>query len=247
VYARLRGGGGFRLGDIGRGGDRIVTADLELSNGVQSRFDCVSMIFRGICIVVSSPGPEGGSMEYGFISGESATVRMLSRLLAALAKDSPDAASGEVARDNGGERGRAEPDPETENRLLRERTALAARGVTGRERKLGDLGGEETSSVEDTACFTLLAPSDSSGALKGGLVGEESISCIRIDSITSKSPRGSGTPDGLDGIPRPARTDLQGKVIRNLDGGHGKTDICVPLAKDGALYRVYPALRHTRI
>jgi hypothetical protein len=223
VYARLRGGGGFRLGDMGRGGGGIVTAGLEeLSNGAQWRFDCVSIIFRGICMAVSSPGPEGGSMEYGFISGESATGRMLSRLLAALVKDSPDVASGEVARANEGERGRAEPDPETEKRLLRERTPLAARGVTGRERKLGGFG-EKTSSLEDTICCTLFASSGSSGTLEVGSADEESIPCIRIESITSKSPRGSSTPDGLDGIPRPARTDLHGKIIRKFDDGHHET------------------------
>lgn len=121
-------------------------------------------------------------MEYGFIRGESATVRMLSRLLAALPKDSPEAASGEVVRVKEGERGRVEPEPETEKRLLRERTPFCERGDAGRERTLG----RDDSSLEDP--FRGLYASS-------GLVGEGSIPCIRIDSITSKSPRGSGAPD----------------------------------------------------
>ena len=231
---------------MGRGGGRIVTADWEeLSNGDQSRFDCVSIIFRGICIVGSSPGPDGGSMEYGFISGESATVRMLSRLLAALPRDLLDAASGEVARADEGERGR-EPDPETEKRLLRDRTPVGERGVTGRERTLGGLG-EETPSLEGPMYSTLLASSGSSGTLEDGLAsGEGSIPCIRIESITSKSPRGSGTPDVLDGIPRPARKDLCNKTIRKLTAVK-RPGICVPLTKDSVLYRVNPTLRRIRV
>lgn len=91
-------------------------------------------------------------MEYGFISGESAMVRMLNRLLAALPKDSPDAAPGEATRATEDERGRVEPDPETEKRLLRERTAVGERGDTGRERKLGDRGITGTTSSLDQFC-----------------------------------------------------------------------------------------------
>lgn len=156
----------------------------------------------------------GGSIECGFIRGESATVRMLSKLLAALPKDSPDATSGEAVRAKEGERGRIEPDPETEKRLLRERTPFGDRGDDGRERTLGGRGVAETSSV-DPFCSGLLV---SSGELKDDLTGEGNIPCIRMESITSKSPRGSGTLDELDGIPRPARTDLQDRVMRRRRG-----------------------------
>jgi hypothetical protein len=139
-------------------------------------------------------------MEYGFIRGESPTERMLRRLLAALPKDSPEATSGEVARTNEGERGRVGPDPETEKRFLRERTPFVGRGDAGRERTLG----RDDSSLEDPFCRVLLA---SSGTLNDDLVGEGSIPCIRIDIMTSKSPRGSGTPDELVRMPKPARTD----------------------------------------
>jgi hypothetical protein len=213
VYARLRGGGGFKLGDNARGGGELarVTAD-DLkgpSNGAQSRFDCVSIILRCSWLVGSNVGPVGGSIEYGFLRGEGeSTERMLSRLLAALPKDSAEATSGDAGRANEGERGRTEPDPETEKRLLRERTPLGKRGDAGRdggrelERTFSD---GDDSSLEDPFCRVLVA---SSGALIDGLVGDESIPCMRIDNITSKSPRGSGTPDELVRIPRPARTDL---------------------------------------
>ena len=102
-------------------------------------------------------GPEGASIEYGFTRGESAaTERMLSRLLAALPKDSPEATSGEAARANEGERGRVEPDPETEKRLLRERTPLGERGDVGRDRVFG---GRDDSSLEDPFCGILFASS----------------------------------------------------------------------------------------
>ena len=153
-------------------------------------------------------------MEYGFISGESATVRMLSRLLAALPKESPDGASdGEVVRgEDEGERGRAEPDPETEKRLLRESTPVWGRGDAGRERKLGGCDVAETSSLDPFCCGLFV----SSAELKVALTGEGSIPCIRMESITSKSPRGSGAPDELDGIPKPALTDLQDRVMRKV-------------------------------
>ena len=190
---------------MGRGGGSIERAGLEeASKGAQSRFDCGSIIFRCNWAAGSKAGPVGGSIECGFIRGESETVRMVSRLLAALAKDSPDATSGEAVRAREGERGRVEPDPETEKRLLSERTPFGERGDDGRERTLGGRGVAETSSL-DPFCSGLLV---SSGELKDGLIGEGSISCIRMDSITSKSPRGSGTLDELDGMPRPARTDL---------------------------------------
>ena len=137
--------------------------------------------------------------------GESETVRMLSKLLAALPKDSPDAASGEVARANEGERGRVVPDPETEKRLLRERTPFGERGDAGR-RTLEGFRGEDMSSLEEPLCRALFRSSET---LKDGLVGEGTIPCIRMDSITSRSPRGSDTPDALVRMPRPARTDLQ--------------------------------------
>jgi len=144
-------------------------------------------------------------MEYGFMSGDSATVRMLSRLLAALPKDSPDPASGEVVRASEGERGRVDPDPETEKRLLRESTPFGDRGDDGRERVLEGFGVTQTSSLLDPFSCGLFV---SSAEPKDGLTGEGSIPCLRMESITSKSPRGSGTPDELDGIPKPARTDL---------------------------------------
>ena len=198
MYARLRGGGGFKLGDNARGGCG-TSGDLKgRSSGAQSRFGCVSIILRCGWIAGSNVGPVGGSMEYGFIRGESATERMLSRLLAALAKDSPETTSGEAARANEGERGLVAPEPETEKRLLRERTAFDGRGDDGRERRLG----ADDSSLEEPFCRVLLASS-------GRLVGEGSIPCIRIDIMTSKSPRGSGTPEELVRMPRPARTDLE--------------------------------------
>jgi hypothetical protein len=144
-------------------------------------------------------------MEYGFVIGVSETARIPSKLLATLPKDSPDAASGEVVRAKEGERGRAEPDPETEKRLFKERTPFCERGDAGRERTLGGRGGGPTSSLDEFCCGLLV----SSGGLKDDLTGEGSIPCIRMESITSKSPLGSGTPDELDGIPRPARTDLR--------------------------------------
>jgi hypothetical protein len=142
-------------------------------------------------------------MEYGFISGESATVRMPSRLLAALPKESPDGASGEVARGDEGERGRVEPEPETEKRLFRESTPFWGRGDAGRERTLGGCDAAVTSSLNPFCCSLFVSSAEV------GLTGEGSIPCIRMESITSKSPRGSGAPDGLDGIPKPALTDLQ--------------------------------------
>jgi len=151
-------------------------------------------------------------MEYGFISGESATVRMQSRLLAALPKESPDGASGEVVRGDEGERGRVEPDPETEKRLLRESTPFWGRGDAGRERTLGGCDVAETSSLDPFSCGLFV----SSAELKDGLTGEGSIPCMRMESITSKSPRGSGAPDELDGIPKPALTDLQDRVMRKV-------------------------------
>jgi len=157
-------------------------------------------------------GHFGGSMEYGFISGESAIVRVLSRLLAALPKDSPDAASGEVVRASEGERGRIDPDPETEKRLLRESTPFCGRGDAGRERTLGGFGVAETSSHDPFCCGLFV----SSVEPKDDLTGEGSIPCMRMESITSKSPRGSGIPDGLDGIPNPARTDLQDRIMRKV-------------------------------
>lgn len=170
--------------------------------------------------------------------GESATVRMPSRLLAALLKDSPDATSGEVVRAKEGERGRVEPEPETEKRLLRERTPFAGRGDDGRERKLGARGVAAVSSV-DPFCSGLLV---SSAELKEDLTGECSIPCIRMESITSKSPRGSGTPDELDGIPRPARTDLQDNIVRKAASVNERPGECAPLAKDGILNRIDPVL-----
>ena len=157
-------------------------------------------------------GHFGGSIEYGFINGESETVRMLSRLLAALPKDSPDAASGDVVRASEGERGRVDPDPETEKRLLRESTPFCGRGDAGRERTLGGLGVAETSSL-DPVCCSWFVPS---AEAKDGLTGEGSIPCMRMESITSKSPRGSGAPDELDGIPNPARTDLRDSIMRKV-------------------------------
>ena len=61
-------------------------------------------------------------MECGFISGKSATVRMLSRRLAVLPKESPDGVSGEVVHGDKGKRGQVKPDPEMEKWLLREST-----------------------------------------------------------------------------------------------------------------------------
>jgi hypothetical protein len=168
------------------------------------------MIFRCNWAAGSSAGPEGGSIECGFIMGESATVRMPSRLLAALPKDSPDATSGEAVRAKEGERGRVEPDPETEKRLLRERTPFAERGDDGRDRRLGGRGVAETSSLDPSSSGLLVSSSE----LKADLTGEGSIPCIRMESITSKSPRGSGTLDELDGMPKPARTDLQDRIMR---------------------------------
>ncbi len=137
---------------------------------------------------------------------------MPSRLLAALPKDSPDATSGEVVRVKEGERGR-EPEPETEKRLLRERTPFGERGDDGRERKLGGRGVAAASSLGPFRSGLLV----SSDGLKDDLAGECTMPCIRMESITSKSPRGSGTLDELDGIPRPARTDLQDR--RNCEKG----------------------------
>jgi hypothetical protein len=63
VYARLRGGGGFKLGDNARGGG-VISDDLKgRSSGAQSRLDCVSMILRCSWIAGSNVGPVGGSME----------------------------------------------------------------------------------------------------------------------------------------------------------------------------------------
>jgi hypothetical protein len=163
---------------------------------------------------------------------------MPSRLLAALLKDSPDATSGEVVRAKEGERGRVGPEPETEKRLLRERTPFGERGDDGRERKLGGRGVVAFSSF-DPFCSGLLV---SSGELKEDLAGECSIPCIRMESITSKSPRGSGTLDELDGIPRPARTDLQDKIMRKVASVNKRPGECAPLAKDGILNRVDPVL-----
>ena len=179
----------------------------------------------------------GGSIEYGLIRGESATVRA-SRLPAALLKDSPDATSGEVVRAKEGERGRVEPEPETEKRLLRERTPFGERGDDGRERRLGGRGVVAVSSF-DPFCSGLLV---SSGELKEDVTGECSIPCIRMESITSKSPRGSGTLDEKDGIPRPARTDLQDRIMRKATSVNKQPGKCAPLAKDGTLNRVDPVL-----
>jgi hypothetical protein len=180
----------------------------------------------------------GGSIECGFIRGESATVRMLSKLLAALPKDSPDATSGEAVRAKEGERGRIEPDPETEKRLLSERTPFGDRGDDDRERTLGGRGVAETSSL-DPFCSGLLV---SSGELKDDLTGEGNIPCIRMESITSKSPRGSGTLDELEGIPRPARTDLQDRIMRKAARVNKGLCVCAPLAKDDILNRIDPLL-----
>jgi hypothetical protein len=163
---------------------------------------------------------------------------MLSRLLAALLKDSPDATSGEVVRAKEGERGRDEPDPETEKRLLRERTPPGERGDDGRVRTLGGRGVAETSSL-DPFCSGLFV---SSAELKDDLTGEGSIPCICIESITSKSPRGSGTLDELDGIPRPARMDLQDGVMRKAARVNRRLCIHAPLAKYGVLDRINPVL-----
>ncbi len=232
----------MRLGDIGRGGGGMEGGGLEgFSNGAQSRFGCGSMIFRCIWAAGSSAGPVGGSIEYGFIRGESATVRMPSIPLAALPKDSPDATSGEVVRAKEGERGRVEPEPETEKRLLRERTPFGGRGDDGRDgrvRRLGGRGVVVTSSL-NPFCSGLLV---SSGELKEDLTGECSIPCIRMESITSKSPRGSGTLDELDGIPRPARTDLKDRIMRKRARVNKGPSECAPLAKDSILNRVDPVL-----
>lgn len=162
-----------------------------------------------------------------------------SRLLAALLKDSPDATSGEAVRAKEGERGRVEPEPETEKRLLRERTPFGERGDDGRERKLGGRGVGAASSLDPFGSGLLV----SSGALKEDWTGECSIPCIRMESITSKSPRGSGTLDELDGIPKPARTDLQDRIIRKAASVNKQPgEKCAPLAKDGILNRVDPVL-----
>ena len=79
------------------------------------------------------------------------------------------------------------------------------------------------------------------------MAGEGSMPCIRMESITSKSPRGSCTPDKLDGIPRPARTDLQDRIIRKAEKAKGGPGICLPLAKDGVLYSIDPVLRLIRV
>ena len=161
-----------------------------------------------------------------------------SRLLAALLKDSPDATSGEAVRAKEGERGRVEPEPETEKRLLRERTPFGERGDDGRERKLGGRGVGAASSLDPFGSGLLV----SSGALKEGWTGECSIPCIRMESITSKSPRGSGTLDELDGIPKPARTDLQDRIVRKAASVNKRPGECAPLAKDGIFNRVDPVL-----
>ena len=163
---------------------------------------------------------------------------MPSRLLAALLKDSPDATSGEVVRAKEGERGRAEPEPETEKRLLRERTPFGERGDDGRERKLGGRGVVAVSSL-GPFCSGLLV---SSGELKEDLTGECSIPCIRMESITSKSPRGSGTLDELDGIPRPARRNLKDRTVRRAASVNKRLGECAPLAQDSILNRVDPVL-----
>ena len=62
-------------------------------------------------------------MGYGLRNDKSLIVRILSRLLAALQKKSPDGVSREV------ERGRVGPDPETKR--------LLGRGGAGRGRTLG--------------------------------------------------------------------------------------------------------------
>lgn len=178
-------------------------------------------------------------MEYGFISGESATVRMPSRLLAALPKESPDGPSGEVVRGDEGERGRVEPDPETEKRLFRESTPFWGRGDTGRERTLDGCDGAVTSSLDPFCCGLFV----SSAGLKVGWTGEGSIPCIRMESITSKSPRGSAAPDGLDGIPKPALTDLQDRdMSKEAKANREAEHICAPLTEDGVLDRVDPIL-----
>jgi len=163
---------------------------------------------------------------------------MLSRLLAALPKDSPDTTSGEAVSAKEGERGRVEPDPETEKRLLRERTPFGERGDDDRVRTLGGRGVAETSSL-DSFCSGLLV---SSGELKDDLTGEGSIPCMCMESITSKSPRGSGTLDELDGIPRPARTDLQDRIVRKAARVDMRPCVCAPLVKDGILNRADPLL-----
>jgi hypothetical protein len=163
---------------------------------------------------------------------------MLSKLLVALLKDSPDATSGEVVRAKEGERGRDEPDPEMEKRLLRERTPLAERGDNDRGRTLGGRGVAGTFSL-DPFCSGLLV---ASGELKEVLTGEGSIPCICMEGMTSKSPRGSGTLDELDGIPRPARMDLQDGIMRKAARVNRMPCIRAPLAKYGALNRVNPVL-----
>ena len=141
------------------------------------------------------------------------------------------------------ERGRDEPDPETEKRLLRERTPFGARGDTGRERMLGGCGVAEISSLDPTRCSLIV----SSGEVKVGLTGEDKIPCFLMESTTSKSPLGSTAPDESDGIPRPARTDLQSRIVRNEARIKKKQGICAPLTKDGVLNRVDPVLRLIRV
>ena len=108
----------------------------------------------------------------------------------------------------------------------------------GRERKLGGRGVVAVSSV-DPFCSGLPV---SSAKLKEDLTSECSIPCIRMESITSKSPRGSGTLDEKDGIPRPARTDLQDRIMRKATSVNKQPGKCAPLAKDGTLNRVDPVL-----
>jgi hypothetical protein len=73
---------------------------------------------------------------------------------------------------------------------------------------------------------------------KDDLTGECSIPCIRMESITSKSPRGSGTLDELNGIPRPARMDVQDRIMRKAASVNKQPGECAPpLAKDGILIK----------
>jgi hypothetical protein len=108
----------------------------------------------------------------------------------------------------------------------------------GRERKLGGRGVTAVSAT-DPYCSGLLVSSDE---LKEDLTGECSIPCIRIESITSKSPRGSGTLGEFDEIPRPARTYLQDKIMRKTARVNKWPGECAPLAKDGILNHVGPVL-----
>ena len=153
----------------------------------------------------------GGSMECGFISGESATVRMLSRQLAALPKESPDEVSGEVVCGDEGERGRVEPDPETEKWLLRESTPFWGRGDAGRERTLGGCEIAETSLLNPFCCDLV-----SSAELKDVLTGKGCIPCVRMENITSKSLVARAHWTRLDGMPKQVLTDLQDSVMRKV-------------------------------